>query len=102
MMRQREAWKYVKVAELLEGLHIQHSFEYPVESVGIFDLAFPGKRLLVEFDGPEHKTDAGTVAADVVKNTVISIGWELVRIPVDRAVVIPISALNGVLHRLLE
>jgi very-short-patch-repair endonuclease len=64
---------------------------------GIFDLALPERKVLVEFDGPNH---VGVESQrDEEKDTIAkSEGWQLTRIAVPPNTVIPPSVLRTVLR----
>lgn len=50
-MKVREDWKYILLKESLSGR--SHEFEFPLDGA-VFDLALFDRRILVEFDGPDH------------------------------------------------
>ena len=55
-LRIREAYKYEAVAAFLTEQKIQHIFEFPLGNY-VFDLCLTSRKLLIEFDGPYHRTD---------------------------------------------
>jgi len=94
-MRQREAWKNRRIADFLAGRGEEHVFEFPLRGF-IFDLAFPQRKLLVEFDGPYHKGQK-QLKADKRKDAVVRrAGWRVVRIETASGLINP-ECLRGVL-----
>jgi very-short-patch-repair endonuclease len=90
MMKKREGWKYVELEELLNSLDIKHEFEYVLPSTNyICDLVLFDQKLLIEFDGPNHKTPK-QAADDDVKGMVAAVtgDWNVVRIKVPPSSVI--------------
>jgi len=53
-MKSREAWKYKELKKFLIYKEINHEFEEIVENF-IRDLVLWDKKLIIEFDGPDHK-----------------------------------------------
>lgn len=52
-LKAREAWKYARIKSLLEKACEKHEFEMVISGV-ICDLVLPERKLIIEFDGPEH------------------------------------------------
>lgn len=87
-LRAREAWRYEEVATFLGSTDESHQFEYPMGGVGIFDLALLDRKVLVEFDGPEHAKNP-TAAQDEERDHAASIrGWKVLRMAVEPGQVI--------------
>lgn len=83
-LRSRESWKYVAVQNDLIKNHVRHQFEYSLPgSRNIFDLALFDSKLLVEFDGPDHK-DISQIKRDRQRDaTAAASGWFVIRISVN-------------------
>ncbi len=97
VLRAREGWKYVKVAACLLKEGVTHQFEYPIEGVGIFDLALLDLKTLVEFDGPHHQEKAHAAADKEKDRKAEHKGWTVARVSTDIGV-IPVSAIEEVLE----
>jgi len=92
-LRSREMWKYRRVGEALTLLGIEHSFEMPLDQF-VFDLALPERRVLVEFDGPDHDYGSDVTQNDAAKDRAAhEHGWSVFRVAVDPQQVIPASVL---------
>ncbi len=88
--------KYAEIRDFLGSAKIAYEFEYRVGRY-IFDLALPDRHLLVEFDGPEHRTPSG-LRRDVRRDaTAFQAGWQVFRIPVRARQIVPASLLEAVL-----
>lgn len=90
LMKKREGWKYVELEALLKSLDINHEFEFLLPSTNyIYDLALFDQKLLIEFDGPDHK-GLKQIAKDKVKEMVATVSgaWNVVRIEVQPSSVI--------------
>lgn len=97
LMKSREALKYSLLRAYLEGKCESHEFEF-VLGDSIFDLALPAQRLLVEFDGPDHK-NGKQQAADAQRDAqAAAAGWKVVRVEVAPNKVIPQALLAEVLE----
>lgn len=93
-MKLREAWKYSEIASELSDQ--PHEFEYPLDNY-IFDLVLFSPRLMVEFDAPNHSLDINQIAIDRDKDLVARCnGFEILRIPVEAAKVIPKSVIFNI------
>lgn len=80
-IRRREDWKYAELREKLAAQHVEHTFEFVLDDQGIFDLCLHNKRLLLEFDGPEHRGHKDVKARDKKKTELARrFGYRLVRI----------------------
>jgi very-short-patch-repair endonuclease len=53
-LRSKEGWKYQGVLKHLDDCQVKYFVEHPIGNY-IFDLALPGLKTLVEFDGDYHK-----------------------------------------------
>lgn len=53
-LRSRESWKYADVRTYLTDLGIEHEFEFQIGHF-IYDLALLSRKILIEFDGPDHE-----------------------------------------------
>lgn len=95
-LRLREAWKYTEVAALLTSLGLEFQFEYDHPPF-VYDLYLPQRRLVVEFDAPNH--DYGPVLEnDAQKETAaVAAGLRLVRIRTEVNVVISTDELRRLL-----
>ena len=83
ILKQREAWKYLLIKNVLDFLGIQYEFECIVGNY-IYDLALFDKKLLVEFDGPDHNYDN-----NYAKNINAGVNyWNILRISVEPAQII--------------
>lgn len=94
-LRKREDWKYAQLKELLHN-HT-HQFEYRVGEV-IFDLYLPDKNLLVEFDGPHHKTPSQQNLDRQKEATARSAGYNLLRESTGASVVLCSKQLAHILR----
>lgn len=54
-LKQREAWKYVALKKALLKKGREFEFEYQIKNF-IFDLALLDSKILIEFDGQDHKS----------------------------------------------
>jgi len=91
-LKRREAWKYAALEKHLAGR--RHEFEFELEG-RVFDLALLDERVLVEFDGPEHRSDVG-VSDDVEKDRVAeAAGYVVVRRSVVPSTVISPETIVG-------
>lgn len=56
----KEGWKYQKLEKYLKSINENYAFEYPIgESYNtsrIYDLVLFDKKLIIEFDGSDHKS----------------------------------------------
>lgn len=87
MMRQREAWRYVKVNTYLNHINVPHEFEYIVGNY-LFDLALTEHGVLIEFDEQYH-TGAVQLTKDNEKDRYAeSQKWIVVRVPARASTVI--------------
>ena len=81
-LKKREAWKYIDVKKSLEDLNENFEFEYRMEDY-IYDLALIDKKLIIEFDGPDHNGPSKS-EKDFTKDRVVNKnGWKVKRIVVD-------------------
>ena len=93
-MKRREDWKYAEMALVLEG--IDHEFEFEVGEF-VFDLYLHPDNLLIEFDGEYHRTDREQMRRDRLKDLAAKEnGYELARVPVKAAKVIPAAILSRI------
>jgi len=99
-LRKREAPKYEQVRSFLNERSIPHQFEYPIENAvgrGIFDLALPDRRLLIEFDGQYHES-VSQYPRDAEKDLIAQTdGWQIERVAVDAGVVIDYDSIKHLL-----
>lgn len=97
MLKRREAWKYSDLETYLINNHINHEFEYIVGAYFIYDLVLFDYRILIEFDGNDHNNKVSR-GNDFEKDTVAEEnGYEIIRIKVDKNLVIPADDLAGIL-----
>jgi len=90
-LRSREGWKYEELKKFLDREGLEYEFEHVVGDC-IFDLALPGKKTLIEFDGTYHS--GKQLEQDRWKNRVgEALGWTVVRIETPDNQVIPSSVL---------
>lgn len=54
ILKTREAWKYKEIKEILDKYNEKYEFEYIIEDF-IYDLALLNRKIIFEFDGPDHK-----------------------------------------------
>lgn len=53
--------------------------------VGCVDLAYPGARVAIEYEGDQHRTDARQWQRDIEKHERLAdLGWRVVRVPRDQ------------------
>jgi very-short-patch-repair endonuclease len=83
-MKTREAWKYVLLREVLTEKNISFEFEFMLPDASwVYDLGLLSMKLIVEFDGPEHKASRKQRCEDQERdNYARSLGWDVTRIPV--------------------
>jgi len=97
LMKSREALKYSLLRAYLEGKGEEYEFEFVLGN-SVFDLAMPARRLLVEFDGPDHK-NWKQQAIDAKRDSQAAVaGWKVARIEVEPRAVIPHALLAEVLE----
>lgn len=97
-LRAREAWKYRAVSDRLVQLGVDHTFEYVLRRY-VYDLALHQQKLLVEFDGPEHRLDHRTVSKDLRKTVAARRrGWRLRRVCVEPNAEIPSEVVDDILN----
>jgi very-short-patch-repair endonuclease len=95
-LKLREAWKYVLLKEVLVKKGIRHEFEFELGEK-CFDLALPDRKILVEFDGPDHKHRKQAVE-DLKKDKLAEAkGFRVLRVETMPAVVIDPRILNSLL-----
>ena len=95
-LSKREMPKYAEIRPFLESKGLAHAFEYQIGRY-VFDLALLERRMLIEFDGPEHRMPSG-LERDAKRDAVASsAGWRVLRIPVKTGQVVPVSMLEAVL-----
>lgn len=93
-LKKREAWKYAALEKFLRERGDDFEFEYNLD-VYIFDLAFPTRKILVEFDGPDHHNETQQLL-DAEKNRIAQVnGFILVRRPVSSVSVIDPHTVRG-------
>lgn len=93
LLKEREKWKYEKIDKFLNFLKEKYEFECLIGDY-IYDLAFIEKKIIVEFDGPEHQyTDESKKDENAIKN-----GWQIFRLKVEPNCVIE----PDVLYKILE
>lgn len=97
-MREREAWRYVHVKDALDALGVRYQFEYPIEDVGIFDLALPGLMVLVEFDGPDHDSEYQRERDEEKDRAAKQLGWRVERVPCEPGEVIRFVEVADLVH----
>ncbi len=80
-LRERERRKYAEIKKYLDEFCVDYMFEYPIrheDQQYIYDLVLFDRRIVVEFDGPNHRSDKETVCADEKKSYVArSEGFDL-------------------------
>lgn len=86
-LKRREAWKYVALEATLTKTGRAFEFEYPLANY-VFDLALFDKRVLVEFDGPDHGLEKQQKIDEQKTAVAEKYGFVVVRRPVIRASVI--------------
>jgi len=94
VMKLREAPKYALIKKELATLGEPYEFEFPLGSY-IFDLAFPNKLLLVEFDGAYHAVPKQQEADAIKTASATTLGWRVLRVQTDDKV-LPVTALTQV------
>jgi hypothetical protein len=88
VLKKREAWKYKELKDFLDFKGEQYEFEYKIDNY-IYDLVLFNKKIIIEFDGKEHK-----YYDETDKNfTAISNGYKLYRIDVQPSSIIHPSVL---------
>ena len=92
LMLKREYFKYKNIDEYLTTNNISHEFEYIIENK-LYDLAFLDKRLIIEFDGDDHKYIESATNDKIKESIAKKDGWTLVRINVKNNTVIPIDTI---------
>lgn len=95
-LRIRERWKYAEVEKYLRHSGIRFKFEFEIGEY-IFDLALLEKKVLVEFDGPEHRKPSGEALDAVRDEAAVQAGWRVARVPVPKRSVILPSVLYDIL-----
>jgi len=95
-LRTRENWKYVELEKFLKYKEEEFVFEYVVGE-GIFDLALPDKKILIEFDGRYHGSSKQSQVDLRKEASAHKEGWQIIRINTADNAVIPGSALYSIL-----
>lgn len=78
----KEGWKYAELEKYLKDIDEPHEFEYVIgtlyENPRIYDLVLFNRKLLIEFDGPDHKyiTEDDKIKEEIAKKN----GFEVKRI----------------------
>ena len=93
----REKYKYVLIAELLKENGIKHEFEFPLGSY-VYDLVLPDEKILIEFDGPDHRGDKMKLQDQEKDSFALSKGFKVIRRSVPSGLVIDIFVLLGILQ----
>lgn len=92
-LKKREGWKYTKLKEFLDFLNESYEFEFVIGSF-VYDLAIIDRKILFEFDGPDHKYLSTEKEKDITaKNN----GYTLYRIKVKQTTVIEPSEIYNYL-----
>ena len=96
LMKKREAWKYVEVDNYLNSINEKHEFEYR-DGNYIYDLALLNRKIIIEFDGSEHRS-VFMARPDLLKEDYINQkGFIVYRIYVKPNSVIPIDGVAKIL-----
>jgi len=77
-LKKREAWKYAALEKFLRERGDHFEFEYNLGEY-IFDLAFPTRKILVEFDGPDHHNETQRLLDAEKNRTAQESGFVMVR-----------------------
>jgi len=93
-LKLREAWKYAALKEVLDRQGRSYEFEYPVEH-WVFDLALLDEKVLVEFDGPYHRTERQTSLDDQKDEVGRAAGFVVIRRCVQSASIIHPNTIEG-------
>lgn len=92
ILKEREKWKYTKIEKFLIFLKEKFEFEYLIGNY-IYDLAFFERRIIVEFDGPDHQyADESEKDKNARDN-----GWKLFRLNVEPNCIIDPEVLYKIL-----
>lgn len=97
-LKKREAWKYKELQAFLNFIDISYEFEYPIENVGIFDLALFSENTLVEYDGPYHRNEQ-LIEDEHKDEKAKALGWRVVRISVNPSEVISPKTLYSLINK---
>lgn len=92
-LKKREAYKYVKVNDLLNASGIEHEFEKLIGD-RVYDLVLTDKKICIEFDGPDHKSAAQRRVDKVKDDNAALNGYRIVRIPCQSSSAIDPSAIR--------
>lgn len=93
-MQSREAWKNAALKEVLEKAKIQHTFEYRIGRY-IFDLVLLDLKIVVEFDGPYHRSPSQQKSDRKKDKVAERKGFVVVRREVQAATVIHPKTIRG-------
>lgn len=85
-LKAREAWKYEQLAPLLQNT--AHEFEHKIGDY-VFDLVLFDYRVIVEFDGPDHRGREQRMTDQNKDSVALAHGYTMVRKPVGKACGIP-------------
>lgn len=91
-LKNREAWKYVKLKKFLEFQDVDYEFEYDVGEY-IFDLCLPDMMILIEFDGEYHRGKFAMMRDRDKDTEANELGWNVIRVKVKSNTIIETEVL---------
>ena len=95
-LRTREWWKYIDINGLLDKHGVRHIFEWQSGNC-VFDLKLDDYNVLIEFDGPYHRSDKQK-ALDAEKDKVAKdLGYRIIRAEIERASAVPVEVMEKIL-----
>jgi len=98
-LRKREFWKYKRISYFLNFINEPHEFEYPLGKY-IYDLALVKKKILIEFDGKEHRINSAKNNDNAKNLFAHKKQWVIFRIPTSRPGIISPEILYPILKNL--
>lgn len=97
-MLPREGWKYTALEQRLQEFGVHFEFEGQIAGCSyVYDLVLADRRLLVEFDGPYHRSPSQRAADAHKEEAALLHGWRVLRVPVAADAIIASDALDDVL-----
>ena len=95
-LRAREGWKYVDVDDFLDKHCVKHIFEWQI-GTSVFDLKLDNHKILVEFDGPYHRSDKQKALDNEKDKVAEAFSYRVIRTETESASVIPAEIIEKIL-----
>ncbi len=98
VLKSREQWKYEELKSILDKNNEAYEFEYRINQY-IYDLVLTKKKIIIEFDGPDHKVESVKENDKNKEFFAINKGYRYIRIPVIPNSLIPATILEDLYLR---